>query len=67
LIDACGKSRQLERAFMVLEEMQRNGVPTTCFTFTALIDACAKGGQLDRAFHVLGMMKAALVLPNTHT
>ena len=52
---------------MVLEEMQRNGVPTTCFTFTALIDACAKGGQLDRAFHVLGMMKAAPVLPNTHT
>ena len=44
---------------MVLEEMQRNGVPTTCFTFTALIDACAKGGQLDRAFHVLGMMKAS--------
>ena len=51
---------------MVLEEMQRNGADDMLHIHRAN-HACAKGGQLDRAFHVLGMMKAALVLPNTHT
>ena len=56
LINACGRSGQLERAFAVLEQMQMASLQPNVVTYTALIDACAKAGQLPRALDVFRSM-----------
>ena len=55
----CAKCGELDRAFVVLEQMaSANATPDT-ITFTALIAACARTQQTDRAFELLGQVPTA--------
>eukprot|EP00613_Pedinella_sp_CCMP2098_P061942 CAMPEP_0171991528 /NCGR_PEP_ID=MMETSP0993-20121228/277467_1 /TAXON_ID=483369 /ORGANISM="non described non described, Strain CCMP2098" /LENGTH=1586 /DNA_ID=CAMNT_0012644555 /DNA_START=311 /DNA_END=5071 /DNA_ORIENTATION=+ len=42
LIDACGRTGDLDRAFHTLEAMEESGLSANVVTWTTLIDACVK-------------------------
>ena len=67
LIDACGKSQQLDEAFDAFDEMVRHGLQPGVNTYTSLIDACGKAQQLTRAYELLLRMQQGGVQPNAHT
>ena len=55
LIDACGKARQLTRAFDVLSMMKGGGVRPDAVSFTCLIDAV--GHSLDQNGSMVALQK----------
>ena len=57
LIKIYGKSRQLEKALNVLEEMKGAGVRPGLIVFTCLIQACIKSKQVDMAIEKFHEMK----------
>ena len=49
LLSACEKSKDLEKALPLFEEMQLAGIKPDVITYSALISACEKGQDLPKA------------------
>ena len=56
LIDACGKTGDLDNAELFLGMMMGEGVRPNACTFTTLIQACCRSQYLERAFGFLRML-----------
>ena len=63
-INACAKGRQWEQAMLLLDTMNKNGVPPDCVCFNGAISACARGGHWERALGLLDDMKLKGHKPN---
>ena len=56
-IEICGKSRQLDRAKVYIEEMKRRGITPDIITYRTIIDICAKEGDKLSAWKYFNEMK----------
>ena len=65
LIKAFGITGDLDRAFKMYSEMQRQGLTANNVTFGCLLDACVKNGDVKRAEHVFTLMRRDKVPMNT--
>lgn len=66
MINACGKSHSLERAFEVFEWMKRKEIERTVVTYSALVTACGRSGDLPRAVRVMNSMRSVGFTPTKH-
>ncbi|KAK6805910.1 hypothetical protein RDI58_003695 [Solanum bulbocastanum] len=67
LLSVCASSRDLERAFQVLQLVRETGLKPDCKLYTTLISTCAKAGKVDTMFEVFHEMVNAGVEPNANT
>lgn len=67
MIDICGKSNNLARAFALFYGMQREGMVPNAVTFNSIIAACARNNESELAFEVFKEMEAAKVEPDKFT
>ncbi|KAL3383113.1 hypothetical protein AABB24_002548 [Solanum stoloniferum] len=52
LLSVCASSRDLERAFQVLQLVRETGLKPDCKLYTTLISTCAKAGKVDTMFEL---------------
>lgn len=52
LLSVCASSRDLERAFQVLQFVRETGLKPDCKLYTTLISTCAKAGKGDTMFEL---------------
>ena len=57
LFSTCEKSRKLERALQLFDEMQRQGLHPDVFTYTVLISTCEKCRMTERALQLSDEMQ----------
>lgn len=67
MIDICGKSRQLPRAFTLFYGMQQEGLLPNVITFNSIIAACARCNEPELAFEMFKEMEDASVRPDKFT
>ncbi|PHT41855.1 Pentatricopeptide repeat-containing protein MRL1, chloroplastic [Capsicum baccatum] len=67
LLSVCASSRDLERAFQVLQLVRETGLKPDCKLYTTLISTCAKAGKVDTMFEIFHEMVNAGVQPNANT
>lgn len=53
LVDSCLKADDVDRAFLVLRHMRREGIPLTEVTYTSLISELTRLKELDRIVEVI--------------
>eukprot|EP00931_Biecheleriopsis_adriatica_P106333 TRINITY_DN8079_c3_g1_i5.p3 TRINITY_DN8079_c3_g1~~TRINITY_DN8079_c3_g1_i5.p3 ORF type:complete len:122 (-),score=24.85 TRINITY_DN8079_c3_g1_i5:105-470(-) len=66
-ISTYAKTKQVNKAFEVFEEMQQRGVQPNAITFNALINACGKGSQAEKAVEVFEEMQQRGLTPDVIT
>mmetsp|Transcript_43754 Transcript_43754/g.71139 ORF Transcript_43754/g.71139 Transcript_43754/m.71139 type:complete len:686 (+) Transcript_43754:154-2211(+) len=64
VINACGKARQIVKAFEYFKVMRRMGLSPGVVTYSSLINACSKVRDLEGAFETYEAMLADGVAPN---
>ena len=67
LINACGKSNQLQRALELRFALQHRGLLPDVITYSALTSACEKGTLLQRAVQLFETMLHQGLLPEVIT
>lgn len=67
MIDICGKSRHLPRAFSLFYQMQAEGLFPNVITYNSMISACARSNEPELAFELLKEMEDASVVPDKFT
>jgi len=59
LLDGCAKSKNLQLAFQVFENMQEDvEVGLQTISFNSMIDACVRAGEFGKAWSLLDQMKS---------
>ncbi|WP_420420736.1 hypothetical protein [Simkania sp.] len=64
MINAYGRSGQLDAAFNIFQKMQEKGIKPTTFHYHALMHQCVKNGQEGRVFGLFHDMRKKQVKPN---
>lgn len=67
MIDICGKSRQLAKAFSLFYKMQVQGLTPNVVTYNAMVAACSRNNEPDLAFEVFKEMQSAGLTPDKFT
>jgi len=67
VIRAYAQLGDLNKAFVLMEEMQKGGIKPNAVTFNSLAGAAVKAGEVDRAWQILPLMAAAGVQPDSVT
>lgn len=67
MIDICGKSKQLSRAFSLFYSMQRDGLIPNVITFNSMIAACARNNEPELAFELFKEMEDSAIAADKFT
>ena len=67
MIDICGKSRHLTKAFELFYGMQSKGLRPNAITYNSIIAACSRNNEAELAFEVFKEMEQIRVEPDKFT
>src|SRR5437868_1417181 len=62
-ITVCAAAAKPDEAFAALEEMKKEGIARTAWTYNALINCCVRARDLKRAFSSLNLMIEDNLIP----
>lgn len=67
IIKGCAKTKQLDTAFKIFNNMIENGVKPNDVTYNSLINACVRCDKIEEAWDLLAQMEESGVIPDNFT